>query len=356
MEIKKEKNTYILLFKIFNRAVIMNLPAIRINPLGVTVVLFVIMFFISLYATGFHKKQDSKLTTISLKHLLAVGINAAEMGGSKVREIRMSSNLNKQSKGETKEGADDPLTEGDLQSHRVMFFTLKKTFPDLKIVSEEHDVKQMESPSKELPVIRWDAVKNLDDALVPVEDVVVWIDPLDATQEYTENLVKYVTIMVCVSVKGKPVIGIIHQPFDNQTAWAWVDYGTSTNLLFASKYHVPDDEFRIIISRSHPGKVEDIAKSAFGPKAIVTEAGGAGYKVLQVAQGKADVYIHVTAIKKWDICAGNAVLNALHGSMTTLDGQLIDYGDPANFKNENGLITSLAGNEKYVKKLSGFKI
>lgn len=37
--------------------------------------------------------------------------------------------------------------------------------------------------------------------------------------------------MVCVAVKGEPVIGIIHKPFnDKQTYWAWVKHGVSKNL------------------------------------------------------------------------------------------------------------------------------
>lgn len=77
-----------------------------------------------------------------------------------------------------------------------------------------------------------------------------------------------------------------------------------------------------------------------------------GYKALQVAEDKADAYIHVTLIKKWDICAGDALLHALGGKMTTLDGSPIDYGDPNKVMNEKGLIATTRDHERFVQKLA----
>lgn len=36
--------------------------------------------------------------------------------------------------------------------------------------------------------------------------------------------------MVCVAVKGEPIIGIIHKPFSKITSWAWVGKQVSQDL------------------------------------------------------------------------------------------------------------------------------
>lgn len=193
-----------------------------------------------------------------------------------------------------------------------------------------------------------DSIKGvtLDDVAVPRERVAVWIDPLDATQEYTENLLEYVTTMVCVAVDGSPVIGIIHKPFLNQTVWSWVGHGTTPGMVVApesGKGHM-----QVIVSRSHAGKVEAIAKRAFGASAQVIPAGGAGYKVLEVVSGKADMYLHSSFIKKWDVCAGDALLRALGGRMSTLEGDDLQYGRGDSPAAPKGILAALHNHSTYL--------
>lgn len=89
----------------------------------------------------------------------------------------------------------------------------------------------------------------------------------------SENLQEYVTTMVCVAIQGKPIIGVIHLPFSNRTVWAWIGHGMSPDIQIAKS---PSSDTKIIVSRSHQGDVEKVAKEAFGTAAKVIPAGGSG--------------------------------------------------------------------------------
>lgn len=107
------------------------------------------------------------------------------------------------------------------------------------------------------------------------------------------------------------------------------------------------------MSRSHAGSVNETAKSAFGKDVKIIPAGGAGFKVLSLFNNTADAYVHKTLIKRWDICAGDALLRSFGGKMTTLQGAEITYGEKNVVKNSGGLLATLNNHAHFLEKLSG---
>jgi 3'-phosphoadenosine 5'-phosphosulfate (PAPS) 3'-phosphatase len=57
-----------------------------------------------------------------------------------------------------------------------------------------------------------------------------------------------------------------------------------------------------------------------------------GYKTIQLIEDKADVYLHLTTIKKWDICAPQAILTNMGGRVRTRTNHEIDFGDVQDTK------------------------
>ena len=157
-----------------------------------------------------------------MRNLLYHAIQAAELGGKEVRNVVESGDLGVRSKSL----CFNPVTLGDMRSHLAMKGTLKRAFPFVTVISEEDNhclgtvaVDLEEEDSPEHPV----AVKGCPPAqfrhLVPTDetvaarDLTVWIDPLDGTQEYTEGCFQYVTTMVGIAIKGKPVAGVSTRHF-----------------------------------------------------------------------------------------------------------------------------------------------
>lgn len=78
---------------------------------------------------------------------------------------------------------------------------LQRLFPKLQIISEEdsESVRCTESPFFDLdPTVLHAA--TLPDEDVHVDDITVWIDPLDATQEYTGSVILFhnIRVQICL--------------------------------------------------------------------------------------------------------------------------------------------------------------
>ncbi len=289
----------------------------------------------------------------------------------RIVEIAESGKFDEKNKGNLPSGVTDPLTKADLESHKIITTSIRAKYPDVALVSEEKDHatdKQHITP----PLVPQADLDELDKSLaklkgdaVDAADVVVWIDPLDATKEFTQGLQEYVTVMACIVVSGIPVGGVVHFPFQRRTLWAWAAADSAAgggvhNITLPGGQRWPptsNDETwkskgaRIIVSRSHAGSVESDAQKAGVKVQKVTPAGGAGYKVAEVLRGAQDVYMHSTAIKKWDICAGDALLRAAavgdgswEGGIRDWHGGEVRYGQHDAVKLTNGLVATRSAN------------
>jgi 3'-phosphoadenosine 5'-phosphosulfate (PAPS) 3'-phosphatase len=214
---------------------------------------------------------------------------------------------------------------------------------------------------------------------LPLSELGVFLDPLDATQEYSEGLWDFVTVSACVARCGVPIVGLLYQPF--QQRLYWTRPGTGVNVAFSADgaveaeralAHAWGDEvggggaccqqqqqqqrqrqpaagaaaaeeapalanatasaggLRVLLSRSHSSQGSAAALAALlPPSAALLPAGGAGYKFIQVLEGAGEAYVHPGGIRKWDVCAGEALLRAAGGAVAQWDGAAIDYCLPA---------------------------
>ncbi|KAI6225581.1 Golgi-resident PAp (PAP) 3-Phosphatase-like protein [Aphelenchoides besseyi] len=285
---------------------------------------------------------------VELADLVSYAVMAAEMGGNAVVKVYSENNLRIKQKGLTDEGKAELLTKADLVSNHLIMSLLKR-FPLINVVTEEkseglseEEVEKYRSDNYSLWLSIRNALKKLPSKKYDLSRLGIWVDPLDATQEFTEGLLEYVTVMTCVTLDDEPIFGAIYRPFYNESVFGLVDFG----LMDANgnRIAVPDQKDvspKIVVSRSHAGKVQELAPKAFGNEYTVEPAGGSGYKTLRVLNGTAALYVHTTAIKKWDVCAADALVRAAGGSLIDLDGQPLTYAQKDTVLNKNGLLVAV---------------
>ena len=250
------------------------------------------------------------------------------------------------------QGYDDPQTEADRQAQRCIVDTLTKRFPGISVVGEEelsdiHD-DQLVTMEDEEDVLKCQC--PLEFKSVKQSEVTVWVDPLDGTNEFTRGFLDHVTTLVGISVNGKAIGGVIHQPFFNmsagekqagRTVWGLVGLGVfGVSPALAQIEPSSTSELRLSMTLSHPSQFMDQILKELNPKEVF-RVGGAGNKILMVLESRSDVYIHPSAgTKKWDTCAGEAILRACGGHLTDIHGNDLVYDPKGEWPNRNGIIVA----------------
>ncbi|KFD50586.1 hypothetical protein M514_08535 [Trichuris suis] len=255
-----------------------------------------------------------------------------------------------------KKGIRDLQTEADRLSQKCIVHSLEKSFgPDLAIIAEEE--LDANCPTETIITNKYsDDVLLLEGTIdaklkqAKLNELVVWVDPLDGTYEFSMGYVSHVTIMIGVAMNGKPVAGVIHQPYTKEnektnmeqgrTVWALRSAGVKGDVLLTSP---PSDKLIVVTTRSHGNELLDKTLKALKPDEIC-KVGGAGHKALMLLEGKAHAYIFVGGgTKKWDSCAAECLLYEAGGSLTDMKGQNYGYSSTVELNNATGILALAPG-------------
>ncbi|KAI3383989.1 hypothetical protein SNEBB_001779 [Seison nebaliae] len=262
-------------------------------------------------------------------NLLALSVNAVKRSSELVRDVMISGNLKIVEK-----GIKDYQTEADRLAQQCIMASILKSFNKVNIRGEEDldvDYNKIDDrlicTSKDEDILKENCPKNLLE--LNEEDIHIWVDPLDATREFTTGEYEAVTILVGMAYNERPIAGIICQPFFNEgktsrTLWSIVG-GKTVGLNPLPRTKEKDSELILTQTKSHQSEITNLCKEAIAPTKTLS-MGGAGNKGLSVLEGKADVYVHACiGTKRWDTCAIEAFTMALGGKMTDLEGKLYSY-------------------------------
>ncbi|NDW04912.1 3'(2'),5'-bisphosphate nucleotidase CysQ [Jiella pacifica] len=203
-----------------------------------------------------------------------------------------------------------PVTQADLRCEAVMKPLLAELSPDVVIVAEE-------------------AVSAGD---MPAEaERLFLVDPLDGTKEFVNRNGDF-TVNIALVENGVPTAGVVYAPAIGKL-WA----GSAREG--ASMADVVDGRLvtqRKIVARKAPDRLVAVASRSHG--SAETEewlkrheverfvSRGSSLKFCLLAEGEADVYPRLGRTMEWDTAAGDAVLRAAGGIVTTLDGAPLVYG------------------------------
>lgn len=223
-----------------------------------------------------------------------------------------------------------PLTLADTSAHNIIVEGLKRLTPPIPIVSEEDEVFISSNH---------------------LEQGYFWlVDPLDGTKEFVNRTGEF-TVNIALIENGKPILGVICPPVEKVCYSGIVGDGAFKTFLDFPHQHVPihasfpsnkKETILVMGSRSHANKstMGDFLSRYLNYTYV---GAGSSLKFCHIAEGKAHLYPRFGRTMEWDTAAGQAILEAAGGSVTTLDGIPLTYAKN-NFENPSFIASGFSVN------------
>jgi myo-inositol-1(or 4)-monophosphatase len=213
----------------------------------------------------------------------------------------------------------DPVTEADRAAETTMRHMIMETFPAHGIIGEEFP-------------------DHLPDAEY------LWVlDPIDGTKSFISGLPTWGTL-ICLEHNGRPVFGMMHQPFTRErfagdgarASWTGLNpHGTELTHSMRTRPCASVAEAVTMTTSPRLMPPEDAARYArVEDAARMSRYGGDCYNYCMLAAGHVDLVIE-SGLKPYDIAALIPIVTGAGGIVTTWDGgdaaeggQVIAAGDP----------------------------
>jgi 3'(2'), 5'-bisphosphate nucleotidase len=210
-----------------------------------------------------------------------------------------------------------PVTVADEASEALIIEGVARLLPGVPVISEESA----------------DAKRDRFDGSFLI------VDPLDGTREFLAGRDEF-TVNLAIITGGVPIAGIIAAPARGRV-WRGVVGIKAERLRLledgadqAQPIHTrvwPREGAVAAVSRSHFDPATDAFLAKLGP--VTRSASGSALKFCQVAEGGADVYPRLATTCEWDVAAGQALVVAAGGAVTTPQGLPLGFGRAAeNFR------------------------
>jgi len=261
----------------------------------------------------------------------------------------------------------EPFTEADIKIQTIIIKSLLTFWPKLKIIGEEEEIFEgnldIDIPSLSKDFIRPEIFAKISPESFNINEAIVWVDPIDGTANFINGELDGVTTLIGVSINSKATIGIIGKYyrkiitkdnnseliFDPKCYFGHIDY-KRVFVIEYKKSTVPlelkpatkDSNEKFVIIDSQKSVKPDMQAWIRDnlQTEIYLEVGGTGNEMLCIIEGIGHLYIRsTTGAKKWDTCAGEALIKALGGYLVDMEGNQLEYPpEKDKWINEKGVL------------------
>ncbi len=157
------------------------------------------------------------------------------------------------------------------------------------------------------------------------------IDPLDGTKEFVKRNGEF-TVNIALIRDARPVLGVVFTPVQQLTHFAADGLGAFRQVERATPQPISTRKFNqrgatLVASRSHQSEAVVAFRQRLADRVgqVETTALGSSLKIVQVAEGAADIYPRLGLTSEWDTAAAHCVLQNAGGVMMDIQGELLKY-------------------------------